>query len=163
MIKKNLGNRLPPSSPQCNTLEIPWLTSPQAYYPTHADATHEIAQTYEQTTFFKPNFVVKLRTVRAPPQTLAYACCCLSLHTSNIRAMVASMFLSCICFCGVFRTEFLCCVLFYQNNSLEFEFLNLYPTIAALSSNVILKMEITKVLYLVSSVWIFFLQVLTCL
>ena len=37
-----------------------------------------------------------------PWRTRAAACV-----TSNIRGMVVAMFLSCICFCGVFRSEFL--------------------------------------------------------
>ena len=39
----------------------------------------------------------------------------LPVFTSNNRGMVAAMFLSCICYCGAFRIEFFCCVLFYQN------------------------------------------------
>ena len=80
----------------------------------------------------------------------------LSVFTSSIRGRVASVFLSCNCFCGVFRTEISYCVLFYQNSPLENVFLIVYHTIVALGSNVILKMEITKVLYLVSNVWVFF-------
>ena len=80
----------------------------------------------------------------------------LPVFTSNNRGMVAAMFLSCICFCGVFRSDFVRWVLFQKNNSFEFVFLNFYSTIVALSSNVIHKIEITKDSYLFSSVWMFF-------
>ena len=78
------------------------------------------------------------------------------MFTSNIQDMVAAIFLTFTCFCGKVRSEFLCCVLFYKGNSLDFVFLHFYPTIVALGSNVIHKMEITKDLYLASSVWMFF-------